>query len=141
MSGRLPLGYVLVRIEDSKAQHALDLTLTATEGPRWGKVIQAGQASMLVMDIRLPIIAQPGDRVLVKQYTGYDVQLVLPDTPQTMRCERCNALQDDAETPPLCLRNPTPGEAYGPHEFVAKASPEPLLIVNLADVLYCEPAV
>ena len=136
MQGRLPLGYVLCRLEDPKAQqHVLDLTLTATEGPRWAKVLQA--TSEFLVDA--PIRANIGDRVLVKQYTGYDVRLVLPDTPQTMRCGLCNALQDDPETPPACLRNPDVLDGYGHHLFVPKATPEPLMIVDLRDVLYCEP--
>ena len=133
--GRLPVNHILVRLEDPTAQkHALDLTLTAQEGPRWAFVLQAGDLE------NPPIVANPGDRVSVKQYTGYDVNLVLPDTPQTMRCERCNAAQDDPDGPPACLRNPSVLEGYGPHEFVPKATPEALLIVDLRDVLYCEPA-
>ncbi len=145
--GRLPVGFVLARLEDPKAQqHALDLTLTATEGPRWATVVQAGlqqdhpeYVSGRVTKVSNPIYAAVGDRILVKQYTGYDVELVLPDTPETMRCELCNAAQDDPEAPQVCIKAPNPLGGYGPHTFVPKATPEPLLIVNLEDVLYVEP--
>ena len=148
-SGRLPIGFILVRLEDPKSQqHALDLTLTAQEGPRWAKAIKVApqnvypieEAPGIVVEAADPIYVERGDRVLVKQHTGYDVQLVLPDTPETMRCDLCGAPQDDPETPPACLRNPDVREGYGPHLFVPKATPEALLIVNLADLLYCEPA-
>ena len=131
--GRLPVGYVLARAE-SREQHALDLTLTAQEGPRWSRVLQGGIAQVPHIDVR------PGDRILVKPYCAHDVQLVLPDTPQEMRCELCHAREADPDAPPACVRNPEPGGAWGPHQFAPKATPEALLIVNLADVLYCEPA-
>ena len=149
MQGRLPVGFVLCRLEDPKAQqHVLDLTLTAQEGPRWARAIKVSPQKVhpveehpgIIVEAADPIYVEIGDRVLVKQYTGYDVQLVLPDTPETMRCGLCNAAQDDPECPPACLRNPDVREGYRPHQFVPRATPEALLIVSLADVLYCEPS-
>lgn len=134
--GRLPVGYVLARAESREQHAALDLTLTAEAGPKWAKVLQThigdGLAGLNPVEVNV------GDRILVKPYCAHDVELVLPDTPQEMRCERCNAREADPDAPPACIRNPEPGGAWGPHQYAPKATPEALLIVNLADVLYCE---
>ena len=139
--GRLPIGFILCRLEDPKAQqHVLDLTLTAQEGPRWARVIQRDPSAGpgIGTHHEIPIAANPGDRVLVKQYCAHDVELVLPDTPEEMVCAFCNALQADPDVPPACLRRPDVVQGHLPHEFALRATPEPLLIVNLADILYVE---
>lgn len=132
--GRLPIGYVLVRAEDPR-KHALDLSLTAEEGPKWSRVLQVNPAQAIG-----ELVRSVGDRILVKPYCAHDVKLVLPDTPEVSVCELCNAPESDPDTPPSCLRNPSVLEGHGPHQFVPKATPEALLIVDLRDVLYCEPA-
>ena len=143
--GRLPVGHVLARLEQPKG-HYLDLSQTAQEGPKWMKVLQTARLIAMTGEDCGPatlgqaVMVNVGDRILVKPYCAHDAKLVLPDTPEVSVCELCNASQDDPECPPACLRNPDVREGYGPHQFVPKATPEALLIVNLADVLYCEPA-